>query len=203
MTINLKKGEQVSLTLSQFVIGIGWDIDIDSYNTIYQRIKRAISWVSNSSDIDFDIDVSVFILGENKKLLSNEYFMIYNNLQSPDGAVKNISCDTTPYPGCDIEEFLVDLSKINQNATEIVIVATIFDADKRCKNFGQVHNSFIRIYCPDNNEELLKYEVDEVFSIKTSIEIGRIFKCNGGWIFEAVSLGHRSGLEMYLNKYNN
>jgi tellurium resistance protein TerD len=182
MAINLEKGGRANLTLPKFVIGLGWD--------------------ANSSDTGQDLDASVFILGENKKILSNDYFVFYNNLKSPDGAIEHTGDNLTGEGDGDDESIKVDLSKINSSATEIIVVVTIHKAEERRQNFGQVRNSFVRIYNPDNNEELLKYELEEDFSVETAVEFGRIYKRNGEWKFEAVGVGQKGGLDAYLNKYN-
>jgi tellurium resistance protein TerD len=184
MAINLEKGGRASLSLPKFVIGLGWDAN------------------SSSTGVDFDLDASVFILGENKKCLSDDYFVFYNNLKSPDGAVEHTGDNLTGAGDGDDESIKVDLSTINPNATEIIVVVTIHKAEERRQNFGQVRNSFVRIYNPDTNEELLKYELEEDFSVETAVEFGRIYKRNGEWKFEAVGVGQKGGLEVYLNKYN-
>ncbi|CAM3646500.1 hypothetical protein SPPR111872_12450 [Sphingobacterium prati] len=102
----------------------------------------------------------------------------------------------------DDEQIIVDLAKIEDTATEICIVITIHDAGSRGQNFGQVRNSFMRILDTASNEELLKYELEEDFSIETAVEFGRIYKRNGEWKFEAVGMGMKGGLEDYLTKYN-
>lgn len=72
-----------------------------------------------------------------------------------------------------------------------------------CKqNFGQVHNSFIRFFNTDTQEEILKYELEEDFSIETAVEFGRIYKKNGQWKFGAIGVEQKGGLQEYLNKYN-
>ncbi|MDR1181414.1 MAG: TerD family protein, partial [Bacteroidales bacterium] len=142
MAINLEKGGRANLTLPKFVIGLGWDAN------------------SSNTGVDFDLDASVFILGENKKCLSDEYFVFYNNLKSPDGAVEHTGDNQTGAGDGDDESIKVDLSKINPNAAEIIVVVTIHKAEERRQNFGQVRNSFVRIYNPDNSEELLKYELE-------------------------------------------
>jgi tellurium resistance protein TerD len=184
MAIKLEKGQRVDVKLPKFVVGLGWDAN------------------ASSTGEDFDLDASVFILGENKKILSDEYFVFYNNLKSPDGAVEHTGDNLTGAGDGDDESIKVDLSKINPNATEICIVVTIHKAEERRQNFGQVRNSFVRIYNPDNNEEILKYELEEDFSVETAVEFGRIYKRNGEWKFEAVGVGQKDGLESYLNKYN-
>ena len=80
-------------------------------------------------------------------------------------------------------------------------VVTIHKAAERKQNFGQVHNSFIRIYNTDTNEEIMKYELEEDFSIETAVEFGRLYRRNGQWKFEAIGVGMKGGLEDYVNKY--
>jgi tellurium resistance protein TerD len=60
----------------------------------------------------------------------------------------------------------------------------------------------MRILDTVSNEELLKYELEEDFSIETAVEFGRIYKRTGEWKFEAVGMGMKGGLEDYLTKYN-
>ena len=183
MAINLEKGQRVNVDIPKFTIGLGWDAN------------------SSSTGGDFDLDASVFILGDNKKILADEYFVFYNNLKSPDGAVEHTGDNLTGEGDGDDESIRVDLSKINSAATEICIVVTIHKAGERRQNFGQVRNSFIRIYNEATKEELLKYELEEDFSIETAVEFGRIYKRNDEWKFEAVGVGQRGGLEEYLTKY--
>ncbi len=184
MAINLEKGQRVNVNLPKFVVGLGWDAN------------------ATSTGQDFDLDASVFVLGENKKLLTDSHFVFYNNLTSPDGAVEHIGDNLTGAGDGDDESIKIDLSKINPNATELCFVVTIHDAENRKQNFGQVRNSFVRVYNPDTKEEILKYELEEDFSIETAVEFGRLYKRNGEWKFEAVGVGQKGGLQDYLNKYN-
>ena len=182
--INLEKGQRVAVDLQKFTIGLGWDTNS-----------------SNTSE-DFDLDTSAFILGENKKLISDEYFVFYNNLKSPDGSVEHTGDNLTGEGEGDDESIRIDLSKINSHAYEICFVVTIHKAEERRQNFGQVHNSFIRIYTTETNEEIMKYELEEDFSIETAVEFGRLYKKNGTWKFEAIGIGQKQGLQDFLNKYN-
>ena len=184
MAINLQKGQRESINAPKFTVGLGWDTN------------------SSTTGTDFDLDASVFILGENKKLLSDSHLVFYNNLKSPNEAVVHTGDNHTGAGDGDDEQILVDLSKIEPNAAEICIVVTIHEAAQRGQNFGQVRNSFIRIFDSVTNQEILKYELEEDFSIETAVEFGRIYKRNGEWKFEAVGMGMKGGLEDYLNKYN-
>lgn len=184
MAINLEKGQRVNINLPKFVVGLGWDAK------------------GSDTGQDFDLDASVFILGSNKKIVSDEHFVFYNNLISPDGAVEHTGDNLTGAGEGDDEQIKIDLSKINPNATELCFVVTIHDAEARKQNFGQVRNSFVRIYNAVTNEEILKYELEEDFSIETAVEFGRLYKHNDDWKFEAVGVGLKGGLQDYLNKYN-
>lgn len=141
-------------------------------------------------------------MGENGKVLSDQHFIFYNNLKSPNDAVVHTGDNLTGEGEGDDEQIIVDLSKIESNANEICIVVTIHEAVSRNQNFGQVRNAFIRLVDSRSSEEILKFELDEDFSIETAVEFGRIYKRNNEWKFEAVGFGMKGGLEDYLNKYN-
>jgi tellurium resistance protein TerD len=157
MAINLQKGQRENINAPKFTIGLGWDTN------------------SSSTGSGFDLDASVFILGDNKKVISDAHFIFYNNLNSPDNAVIHTGDNLTGDGDGDDEQIKIDLTKINAAVKEICIVVTIHDAEARKQNFGQVRNSFIRIVDDSNNTELVKYELEEDFSIETAVEFGRIY----------------------------
>ncbi|QDW21183.1 TerD family protein [Flavobacterium sp. KBS0721] len=184
MAINLQKGQRENINAPKFTIGLGWDTN------------------NSSTGSGFDLDASVFILGDNRKIVSDAHFVFYNNLKSPDEAVIHTGDNLTGDGDGDDEQVKIDLTKINPAVKEICIVVTIHDAVNRKQNFGQVRNSFIRIIDDSNNTEMVKYELEEDFSIETAVEFGRIYNKDGQWKFEAMGIGMKGGLEDYLNKYN-
>ncbi|MET0394579.1 MAG: TerD family protein [Chitinophagaceae bacterium] len=184
MAINLQKGQRENINAPKFVIGLGWDTN------------------SSSTGGAFDLDASIFILGESRKILSDQHFVFYNNLVSPDGAVEHTGDNLTGDGDGDDEQIKVDLSKIGSDVREICVVVTIHEGETRKQNFGQIRNSFIRVFDATNNSEILKYELEEDFSIETAVEFGRIYKKDNNWKFEAVGVGMRGGLQDYLTKYS-
>ena len=183
MAINLQKGQRESINAPKFTVGLGWDTN------------------SSSTGSAFDLDASVFILGDNKKIIADEYFVFYNNLKSPDGSVEHTGDNLTGAGDGDDEQIKVDLSKADSKVSEICIVVTIHEAEARKQNFGQVRNSFIRIADAVTGADILKYELEEDFSIETAVEFGRIYKKDNNWKFEAVGAGMKGGLQDYLTKY--
>lgn len=183
MAINLEKGQRQSISAPKFTVGLGWDSN------------------TSSTGEDFDLDASVFLVGSNGKISNDSNFVYYNNLKSPDGAVTHSGDNLSGAGDGDDEKVSIDLSKIAPEVVEISFIVTIHQAETRRQNFGQVRNSFIRIV-DEANVELVKYELDEDFSIETAVEFGRIYKRNDEWKFEAVGIGMKGGLQDYLSKYN-
>ena len=183
MAINLQKGQRESITAQKFTIGLGWD---ENQATAGQ---------------DFDLDASAFLLGENGKLISDNHFIFYNNLKSPDEAVVHTGDNLTGDGDGDDEQIVVDLAKIGSTVAEINVVVTIHDFEARKQNFGQVRNAFIRIVDDSNGTEVMKFELDEDFSVETAVEFGRIYKHNNAWKFEAVGMGMSGGLQSFVDKF--
>jgi len=185
MAIDLTKGQRIDLGkgLSKVGVGLGWD-------------------PNEGTGSDFDLDASAFMLGANKKLPKDEFFVFYNNQLSPDGAVESSGDDLTGGSSDgDDETLTVDLSKVDPKIQEIIFTVTIHDYATRKQNFGQVRNSFIRIYNAITNAEIAKYELDEDFSIETAVEFGRLYKRGAEWKFEAMGIGYKGGLQYFVDKY--
>ena len=184
MAISLEKGQRIEIGLSKVSVGLGWD-------------------PNEGSGYDFDLDASAFMLGSNKKLPKDEFFVFYNNQKSPDGSVESTGDDLTGgnSDGGDDETLNVDLTKVDSQVQEIIFTATIYKAEERRQNFGQVRNSYIRIYNSITNEEIARYDLDEDFSIETAVEFGRLYRRNGEWKFEAMGIGNEGGLQALVNKY--
>ena len=163
-----------------------------------------LGWDPNEgSGYDFDLDASAFMLGSKGKIPADEYFVFYNNPKSPDGSVESTGDDTTGgnSDGGDDETLNVDLTKVDPQIQEIIFTATIYKAAERRQNFGQVRNSYIRIYDAKTNTEIARYDLDEDFSIETAVEFGRLYRYNGEWKFEAIGNGSKGGMESLVNKY--
>jgi tellurium resistance protein TerD len=184
MAINLIKGQRVDISLQKLGVGLGWDPN------------------SNASSHDYDLDASAFMLSANGRIPNEPFFVFYNNLESPDGAVKSSGDDRTGgNSDGDDETLSVDLGRLDPRIEQIIFTVTIDEAEQRKQNFGQVRNSFIRIYNTVTDEELCKYELTEDFSIETAIEFGRLYMRNGAWKFEAMGVATTGGLNTFVNKY--
>jgi tellurium resistance protein TerD len=192
MALNLVKGQRVDIGLQKLAVGLGWDPN------------------PNASSHDYDLDASAFMLAANSRVPNEAFFVFYGselknaegNSVSPDGAVSSSGDDQTGgNSDGDDETLMIDLGRLDPRIEQIVFTVTIYDSDVRKQNFGQVRNSFIRIYNALNDEELCKYELAEDFSIETAIEFGRLYKRNGAWKFEAMGAATTGGLDTFVKKY--
>jgi tellurium resistance protein TerD len=184
MAINLQKGQKIELGLTKMTIGLGWD-------------------PSEGTTQTFDLDASAIMIDSDRKLVGDEYFVFYNNLNSPDGALQHTGDDPDgkSSDGDDDEAIVIDLEKVDSRVEEILFVVTIEDFERKKQNFGMVRNSYIRVVDNNNQQEIAKYELDEDFSIETGVEFGRLYKRNGSWKFEASGIGYRADLGFFLEKY--
>lgn len=184
MAINLQKGQKIDIGLSKITVGLGWD-------------------PNEGTGHDFDLDASAIMINENRKLVSEQHFVFYNNLKSPDGSLEHTGDDPDgkSSDGDDDEAIKIDLNKVGNEVQEILFVVSIEDFQARKQNFGQVRNSYIRIVDDLKGEEIAKYELDEDFSIETGVEFGRLYKRSGQWKFEASGIGYQADLAFFLEKY--
>ena len=182
MVVSLGKGGNVSLTkeagaagLTSVLVGLGWDV-------------RA------TTGDDFDLDASALACGENGKVLSDNHFVFFNNLTSPDGAIQHTGDNLTGEGEGDDEAIIVDLASLPREVDRVVIPVTIYDADSRRQSFGQVENAFIRIVNQVNDTELARYDLTEDASTETAMIFGELYRRGAEWKFRAVGQGYASGL---------
>lgn len=180
MGVSLSKGGNVSLTkaapnLTAIAVGLGWD-------------------VRSTAGDDFDLDASALALGDNHKILSDEWFVFFNNLKSPDGSIEHQGDNLTGEGEGDDEVINIDLKNVPPQAVSIVITVSIYDAESRRQSFGQVRNAYIRVVNLANDVELARYDLTEDASVETAMVFGEVYRYNSEWKFRAIGQGYASGL---------
>jgi tellurium resistance protein TerD len=225
----LEKGNRVTLGVVSFRLGLGWDPD------------------ESKSPYDFDLDVSAFMLGKNKKIITDDYLVFYgsekrvlptnltvleveNDKKYPpyedeeDGVRVTKSSwreqtrpvdpefsvigsiddmDGSSSSGGDDETMDINLSKVRDEVVEIIVVVSIYKHDTRRQNFGQVNNSYVRIYKPSTPSlDEYRFDLTEDYSDCASVEFCRIYRHNGEWKLHAMGDGYKGGLEELVKKYS-
>lgn len=177
--LQLSKGQKLDLTkgnpgLDVLKVGLGWDVNVGGQA--------------------FDLDTEVFMLGADSRVVSPSHVVFYNNLVSPDGAVRHNGDNRTGEGQGDDETVEVKLSQISSDVQKLVFVVTIDQALARRQNFGQVSNAYIRIVNQANGQELCRFDLTEDHSASVSIVAGEVYRHNGEWKFGAVEQGSTNDL---------
>ncbi|MFB7499096.1 TerD family protein [Streptomyces sp. NPDC056161] len=180
MGVSLAKGGNVSLSkeapgLSAVLVGLGWD-------------------VRTTTGADFDLDASALLLNSSGKVVSNQHFVFYNNLKSPEGSVEHTGDNLTGEGEGDDESIKVDLATVPVEIERIVFPVSIHDADSRGQSFGQVRNAFIRVVNQAGGAEIARYDLSEDASTETAMVFGELYRNGAEWKFRAVGQGYAAGL---------
>ncbi|MGM9998502.1 MAG: TerD family protein [Candidatus Bruticola sp.] len=178
MAISLRKGDRISLSKG------------------LEKVRACLGWDTNKYDggSDFDLDASVFMLGANGKVTSDQDFIFYNQKTHPSGCIEHMGDNRTGDGEGDDEVINLELGKVPQEIQRIVFTVTIHEAEARRQNFGQVSNSYIRIVDSTNENEVMRFDLGEDFSQETSVCAGELYRHNNEWKFKAVGQGYNRGL---------
>lgn len=187
MGVSLTKGGNVSLTkeapnLTAVSVGLGWD-------------------VRTTTGTDFDLDASAIATGADKKVVSDQHFVFFNNLKSPDGSIEHAGDNRTGEGDGDDEVINVDLAAVPANIESIFFPVSIYDAETRSQSFGQVRNAYIRVVDRANGNELARYDLSEDASTETAMVFGELYRNGAEWKFRAVGQGYASGLAGIARDY--
>ncbi|WP_232665349.1 TerD family protein [Pseudonocardia sp. TRM90224] len=187
MAVTLVKGGNVSLSkeapgLTNVLVGLGWD-------------------VRSTTGADYDLDASAILLNANGKVISDNHFVFFNNLTSPDGTVEHTGDNLTGEGEGDDEAIKVNLAAMAPEVTKVVFPVSIYDADQRGQNFGQVTNAFIRVVNAADGREITRFDLSEDASTETAMVFGELYRHGGEWKFRAVGQGYASGLAGIARDY--
>lgn len=187
MAVSSQKGGNVSLTksvpgLNQILIGLGWD-------------------ARTTAGEDFDLNAVAFMLTETGKVKDDKDFIFFNNLISRCGSVEHTGDNRVGAAEGDDEAIKIDLPKVPDYVSKILISVNIHEAEERRQNFGQVANAFMRVVNYANSSEIARFDLSEDYSTETSLIFGEVYKHNNEWKFRAVGQGFSGGLEPLCRQF--
>lgn len=187
MAVSLVKGGNVSLTkeapgMTKIVVGLGWDARV-------------------TDGAAFDLDASVFMVGDDGKVLNDKSFIFFNNPSSADGSVVHQGDNRTGEGDGDDEQVKITLSGVPAEAKKLVFAVTIYDAEARKQNFGMVSNSYMRVVNEDNNSEIARFDLSEDASTETAMIFGELYRHNEEWKFKAIGQGFAGGLSALASQH--
>lgn len=187
MGISLVKGGNLSLTkaapgLTKVLVGLGWD-------------------ARTTTGDKFDLDASALGCGGAGTVISNDYFIFFNQTRSPDGAIEHLGDNRTGEGAGDDEVVAVDLAAAPAPLDKVVFVTSIYDAETSGITFGQVRNAYIRVVNAADNSELARYDLSEDASVETAMVFGELYRNGADWKFRAIGQGYSSGLAGIAKDY--
>ncbi|MBL7492952.1 TerD family protein [Frankia sp. AgB1.9] len=187
MGVSLSKGGNVSLSkeapgLTSIMVGLGWD-------------------ARTTTGSDFDLDASAIACRADGRVVSDQYFVFFNNLKSPDGAIEHQGDNLTGAGEGDDEQVKVNLATLPAEIDKIVFPVSIYDAESRQQSFGQVRNAFIRIANEVGGAEIARYDLSEDASTETAMIFGEVYRHGADWKFRAVGQGYATGLRGIAQDY--
>jgi len=180
VSVSLSKGGNVSLSkeapgLTAVLVGLGWD-------------------ARTTTGADFDLDASALMVGTNGKIVSDQHFVFFYNLTSPDGSVEHTGDNLTGEGEGDDEVIKVNLANVPAETDKIVVTVSIYEAEARSQSFGQVRNAYIRVVNQADNREITRYDLSEDASTETAMIFGELYRNGNEWKFRAVGQGYSTGL---------
>jgi len=180
MAVSLSKGGNISLTkeapgLKAVAVGLAWD-------------ARATDGAA------FDLDASVFICGDNGKVLSDEHFIFYGKKVSSDGTVEHLGDNRTGEGDGDDETINVNLAGLSAEVKKLVFAVTIHEFEARKQTFGQVSNASIRVVNQDGGVEIARFDLSEDASVETAMIFAEVYRHGDEWKFRAIEQGFADGL---------
>jgi len=172
VAVSLTKGGNVSLTkeapgLTAVTVGLGWD-------------------ARTTDGKAFDLDASAIACTTAGKVVSDSYFIFFNNLKSPDGSIEHTGDNLTGEGEGDDEQIKVNLAAVPTEVDKVVFVVSIYDAETRAQSFGQVRNAFIRVVNQAGDAENA--------STETAMLFAELYRNGSDWKFRAIGQGYASGL---------
>jgi tellurium resistance protein TerD len=187
MGISLVKGGNLSLTkaapgLTKVLVGLGWD-------------------ARTTTGDKFDLDASALGCAASGTVISNDYFIFFNQTRSPEGAIEHLGDNRTGEGAGDDEVVSVDLSGAPAQLDKVVFLTSIYDAETTGVTFGQVRNAYIRVVNAADNSELARYDLSEDASVETAMVFGELYRNGADWKFRAIGQGYSSGLAGIAKDY--
>lgn len=196
MGINLGGSQPQILNLQKNDI-----LDLTKRNPGLKKVTLGAGWDISNGGVDFDIDISAFLLDANNKFNTVSNVIFFNNKQGQGIA---LSGDNRTGAGeGDDETISIDLDSINPSIQKIAFVVTIHEAQAKRQTFGMVNNSYVRLLdTVNNNRELCRFNLKSDGSTATSVIFAELYRDMGEWQFKAVGEGKIADLNGVLALYN-
>ncbi len=182
--MTLKRGENVALTreipsLTSVVLGVRWD-------------------AGKEVALDANLVAATLLCDRDSRVLSDEHFVFFNQLVSPDLSVEQLSAAV----GGDREQVEVDLPDVPADVERIVIALYINDEQAVHRTLGQLRSCTVRVLNRLDGTELVRSEeLAAALHGETALVLGELYRHPSGWKFKVIGQGYDTGLRGVARDY--
>lgn len=180
----MKRGANVSLTreipgLSAVVLGVSWNAGAETALTD-------------------NLVFAAILCDANNRALSDEHFVFFNQLSSPDLSVQQLE----EALGGDQEQIEIDLTTVPPNVDRIVLVLYVNDGPAQRRTLGQLRGCALRVLNLADNRELVRSEdFAPGLESETALALGEMYRHDGEWKFKVLGQGYSKGIAGIATDY--
>ncbi|MFI9584322.1 TerD family protein [Streptomyces sp. NPDC052236] len=173
MSVNLSKGQQISLSksdggaLSVVRMGLGW-----------QSAPRK-GFLARMTAREIDLDASAVLFADKKPV----DVVFFQHLVSDDGSVRHTGDNLVggAGQGGDDESVIVDLQRVPVHVDQIIFTVNSFTG----QTFAEVQNAFCRLVDETNGQELARYTLTGGGTATAQI-MAKVYRAGSGWQMAAI-----------------
>src|SRR3954447_23265881 len=142
--------------------------------------------------------VATLLCDADSKVLSDEHFVFFNQLTSPDLSVSQLEQAL----GDDTEQIEVDLGSVPPEVARIAVVAYINEATLAKRTLGQLRECVVRVLNLQGNAELVRSEnLAPALSSETALVLGELYRNGADWKFRVIGEGYAQGIAGIARDY--
>jgi tellurium resistance protein TerD len=159
-------------------------------------VVLGVRWNAGAEQVLSDNLVAATLLCDRTaRVPSEEWFVFFNQLTSPDLSVQQLATAMAAPDGSDNEQIEVDLTAVPREIERVVVVLYVNDGPGARRTLGQLRDCRIRVLNLADNAELVRSEnLAEQFRSETAICLGELYRHSSGWKFKVIGQGYENGV---------
>ena len=180
----MKRGSNVEFTrevpnVTGVVVGVRWD-------------------AGSERPLADNLVVATILCDARSKALSDEHFVFFNQLSTPDLSVTQLEAAL----GDDDEQVEIDLHAVPPQIERIVVVLYVNEGTSQRRTLGQLRACEVRLLNLADNTELVRSEnLATALTSETALSLAEVYRHGGGWKFKVVGAGYSTGIAGIASDY--
>jgi tellurium resistance protein TerD len=174
---DMKRGANVALTR-----------EIPSLTSVVLGVRFTAGAEKSLTD---NLVMATILCNESNKALSDEHFVFFNQLSSPEESVEQRAAAL----GDDNEQVEVHLHDVPADVERIVVALYLNEGIAPRRSLGQLKDCRIRVLNAADNTELVRSEnLAPFLGAETALVLGELYRHDEGWKFRVIGEGYTQGI---------